>query len=164
MLLFLGGFLTATVMEQFEYELRTVIQLAVFIPLIISSGGNAGSQSASLMIRALAVGEVRPTDWLKVLGRESVISLALGLVLGVLGFGRAFFAGTGDAAIPLAMTISIATLAVVVVGSMVGSLLPILIQRLGFDPAVSSTPFIASLVDVVGLLIYLTVAQLILLS
>lgn len=164
MLLFLGGFLTATVMEQFEYELRTVIQLAVFIPLIISSGGNAGSQSASLMIRALAVGEVRPTDWLKVLTRESVISLALGLVLGVLGFGRAFFAGTGDAAIPLAATISIATLAVVVVGSMVGSLLPILIQRLGFDPAVSSTPFIASLVDVVGLLIYLTVAQLILLS
>lgn len=163
MLLFLGGFLTATVMEQFEYELRTVIELAVFIPLIISSGGNAGSQSASLMIRALAVGEVKPTDWLRVLTRESVTSLALGLVLGVLGFGRAFFAGSGDAAIPLAATISIATLAVVVVGSMVGSLLPILIQRLGFDPAVSSTPFIASLVDVVGLLIYLTVAQLILL-
>ncbi len=163
-LLFLGGFLTATVMEQFEPELRSVIELAVFIPLIISSGGNAGSQSASLMIRALAIGEVQPSDWLKVLSREAITSLALGLVLGLLGFGRAFFTGEAGQAIPLAATISIATLSVVVVGSMVGSLLPILIQRLGFDPAVSSTPFIASLVDVVGLLIYLTVAKLILLS
>lgn len=164
MLLFVGGFLTATVMEQFEGELGAAIQLAVFIPLIISAGGNAGSQSASLMIRALAIGEVHPSDWLKVLSREAVTSLALGLVLGVLGFGRAFLTGEAGEAFPLAITISLATLAVVVVGSMVGSLLPILIQRLGFDPAVSSTPFIASLVDVVGLLIYFAIANLVLLS
>ncbi len=159
--LFLGGFLTATVMEQFQNELSTAIQLAIFVPLIISAGGNAGSQSASLMIRALAVGEVKPSDWLKVLGREALTSIALGLVLGALGFGRAFFTGeTGDT-IPLALTVSLATLSVVVVGSLVGSLLPLVIQRAGLDPAVSSTPFIASLVDVVGLLIYLTVARLV---
>lgn len=163
MILFLGGFLTATVMEQFEHELSTAIVLTVFIPLIISAGGNAGSQSASLMIRALAIGEVKPSDWVKVLGREAITSLALGLVLGLLGLGRAYLTGEGETAIALAATVSISTLAVVLVGSMVGSMLPILIQRLGFDPAVSSTPFIASLVDVVGLLIYLTVAQLILL-
>jgi magnesium transporter len=162
--LFLGGFLTASVMEQFEDELRIVIQLAVFIPLIISSGGNAGSQSASLVIRALAIGDVKPADWFKVLGREAVISLALGLVLGVLGFGRAFFTGEGDGAVPLAVTVSLSTVAVVMVGSLVGSLLPMGIQRAGLDPAVSSTPFIASLVDVVGLLIYLTVARLLLIG
>jgi magnesium transporter len=162
-LLFLGGFLTATVMERFESELRTVIELVVFVPLIISSGGNAGSQSASLMIRALAVGDVKPADWARVLGREALTSLALGLVLGALGFGRAFFTGQGEGAWSLAATVSLSTLSVVVVGSLVGSMLPIIIQRLGFDPAVSSTPFIASLVDVVGLLIYLTIAQIVLL-
>jgi magnesium transporter len=161
MVLFIGGFLTASVMEAFESELRAVISLAVFVPLIISSGGNAGSQSASLIIRALAVGDVRPSDWTRVLGREALTSLALGAVLGVLGFLRAFF--TGDAGDPfaLAITVSASTLAVVVIGSLLGSLLPIAIQRAGFDPAVSSTPFIASLSDVVGLLIYLTVAKLV---
>lgn len=158
-LLFLGGFLTATVMEIYQPELETVIALTVFIPLIISSGGNAGSQSASLVIRALAVGDVKPSDWLKVLGREALTSIALGLVLGVLGFGRAYFTGESAGMIPMALTISISTVSVVVVGSLVGSLLPIAIQRVGLDPAVSSTPFIASLVDVVGLLIYLTVAR-----
>ncbi|MFK7990454.1 MAG: magnesium transporter [Sandaracinaceae bacterium] len=155
--LFLGGFLTATVMEQFEGQLAAVVQLAVFVPLIISSGGNAGSQSASLVIRALAVGDVEPKHWLRVLGRESVTSVSLGLVVGVLGFGRAFFASDTQA-IPLAATVASATLAVVVVGSLVGSLLPLGIQRVGLDPAVSSTPFVASVVDVVGLLLYLSIA------
>ncbi len=164
MVLFVGGFLTATVMEQFEEEMRIVIQLAVFVPLIISSGGNAGSQSASLVIRALAIGDVKPADWFKVLGREAIISLALGLVLGLLGFGRAFLTGDGDGAVPLAVTVSLSTLSVVMVGSLVGSLLPMGIQRVGLDPAVSSTPFIASLVDVVGLLIYLSVAKMILIG
>lgn len=162
-LLFVGGFLTATVMEQFQGDLRRVVELAVFVPLIISAGGNAGSQSASLVIRALAVGDAKPSDWLKVLAREAATSLALGLVLGLLGFGRAYFASSEGAVLPLAATVSISTLAVVVVGSLVGSLLPLAIQRLGLDPAVSSTPFIASLVDVVGLLIYLSVAHLVLL-
>jgi magnesium transporter len=162
MVLFLGGFLTASVMEGFEDELRTVIALAVFVPLIISSGGNAGSQSASLVIRALATGQVQPRQWLRVLGREAVVSVALGLVLGVLGFGRAFFTGQAGEPVPLALVVCISTIAVVVVGSLVGSLLPMAIQRVGLDPAVSSTPFIASLSDVVGLLIYLSVAKVIL--
>lgn len=160
-LLFVGGLATASVMERYEVELHTVIALAVFIPLIISSGGNAGSQSASLVIRALAVGEVQAGDWWRVFGRELVISMALGLVLGLLGFGRVVLMGEGPSPIPMAITVSTSIVAVVVVGSLVGSLLPIGIQRVGFDPAVSSTPFIASMVDVVGLLIYLSIAKMV---
>ncbi len=156
-LLFVGGFLTATVMEHYAARLSAAITLAVFVPLIISSGGNSGSQSAALIIRALALGDVTPADWKRVLGRELVVSLALGMVLGVLGFARAYLAGDGDA-LELGFAVSLSTLGVVMVGSLVGSLLPLAIQRVGLDPAVSSTPFIASLIDVVGLLIYLSVA------
>ncbi len=162
-LLFVGGFLTATVMERFSGQLASAITLAVFVPLIISSGGNSGSQSASLIIRALAVGDVTPSDWSRVLGRELIVSVALGLVLGVLGFARAFFAGgPQDDPWLLGAAVSLSTVGVVLVGSLCGALLPLAIQRIGLDPAVSSTPFIASLVDVLGLLIYLTVASLIL--
>ena len=161
-LLFFGGLVTATVMERSQETLQTVIALAVFVPLIISSGGNAGSQSASLVIRALAVGEVEARDWMRVLGRESLTSLALGGVLAALGFARVFFLDGGPDPVPLALTVSLSILAVVVMGSLVGSLLPIGIQRVGLDPAVSSTPFIASLVDVLGLLVYLSMARLIL--
>lgn len=158
-LLFVGGFLTTTVMEHFQRQLSAVVALAVFVPLIISSGGNSGSQSASLIIRALATGDVEPADWLRVLGRELIVSISLGLVLGVLGFARAYFAaGDGDSPLTLGIAVSLSTIGVVLVGSLCGSLLPLAIQRIGLDPAVSSTPFIASLVDVVGLLIYLTVA------
>ncbi len=158
-LLFVGGFLTTTVMNRFSAQLSAAVTLAVFVPLIISSGGNSGSQSASLIIRALAVGEVEPRDWVRVLGREVVVSLALGLVLGALGFARAFFGGGGaDDPVRLALAVSLSTVGVVMTGSLVGSLLPLFIQRVGLDPAVSSTPFIASLVDVVGLLIYLSIA------
>lgn len=158
-LLFLGGFLTASVMQSFQEALSRAISLAVFIPLIISTGGNAGSQSATLIIRALAVGDLVPRDWLKVAARELLIGLTLGLVVGVLGIGRAYFAGDADA-IPLAMTVGISIVMVVTVGSLLGALLPLLIQRVGLDPAVSSTPFIASLSDVVGLLVYLGTATL----
>lgn len=156
--LFLGGFLTASVMQSFEDALARAITLAVFIPLIISTGGNAGSQSATLVIRALAVGDVSPRDWVKVAGRELFIGISLGLVVGVLGLCRAYFAGDG-AAIPLALTVGTSIVLVVTVGSLLGSLLPLLIQRVGLDPAVSSTPFIASLSDVVGLLVYLGTAS-----
>lgn len=162
-LLFLGGFLTASVMQGFEGELSRAIMLVVFIPLIISTGGNAGSQSATLVIRALAVEEVRPADWVKVAAREALVGICLGLVVGALGFGRAFFATDHDA-VPLAIVVASSIVAVTTVGSLLGSLLPLVIQRVGLDPAVSSTPFIASLSDVVGLLIYLSIARVMLLG
>jgi magnesium transporter len=157
--LFLGGFLTATVMERFENELSSAITLAVFIPLIISTGGNAGSQSATLVIRALAVDEVKPGDWIRVASRELFVGLCLGLVVGVLGFGRAFFTAGTEHPLSLAAVVASSIVAVVTVGSLLGSLLPLVIRRVGFDPAVSSTPFIASLSDVVGLCIYLSIAR-----
>lgn len=159
--LFVGGFLTANVMQSFSDEIERVVTLAVFIPLIISTGGNAGSQSATLIIRALSLHEVEPKDWLRVLGRELLVGISLGLVVGVLGFARAYFASDTDA-ILLAIVVSVSIVAVVLVGSLTGSLLPLVIQRLGLDPAVSSTPFIASLSDVVGLLVYLGIASAIL--
>lgn len=160
--LFLGGFLTASVMHRFEDDIQRIIALAVFIPLIISTGGNAGSQSATLVIRALAIDEVRPADWVRVAGRELVVGVALGLVVGVLGFARAYLAGEEVAPLMLGLTVAISILAVVTVGSLLGSLLPLLIRRIGLDPAVSSTPFIASLSDVMGLLVYLGIARVLL--
>lgn len=160
--LFMGQLLTATVMEMNEAVLRQTLALAIFIPLIISSGGNAGSQSSTLIIRGMSVGEMNPGDWMRVLSREVVIGLALGLILGGMGFARAFFTGEGVAPGELAVTVSVSILAVVVLSSVVGSLLPMLIQRVGLDPAVSSTPFIASVVDVLGLVVYFSVAQAIL--
>lgn len=156
--LFVGGFLTASVMETFQHQLETVVSLMVFLPLIISTGGNAGSQSASLMIRALATHEVEPEEWLKVLGRELTVGIALGTVVGLLGLMRVLF--FGPAWLPaLAITVGISVVLVVTVGSVVGAVLPLFIFRLGMDPAVSSTPFIATLSDVVGLLIYFSVAS-----
>lgn len=156
--LFLGGFLTASVMEHFQSAIRELAVLAVFLPLIISTGGNAGSQSASLVIRALATDQVHPRDWLRVLKREVVVGITLGLVVGVLGFARALFTADTDG-FAFAAVVSVSIVGVVAVGSLVGALLPLLIQRVGLDPAVSSTPFIASLSDVVGLLIYLGIAR-----
>lgn len=158
-LLFLGGFATASVMEGFQDQLARAMSVAVFIPLIISTGGNAGSQAATLVIRALAVEEVAPGDWFKVASREAVVGICLGLVVGVLGFGRAFFAAQTGESVSLAIVVAVSIVSVVTVGSLVGALLPLLIQRVGLDPAVSSTPFIASLSDVVGLLIYLGIAS-----
>jgi magnesium transporter len=158
--LFGGELLTASVMRSYEHELAVLIDLVIFIPLIISSGGNSGSQSSSLVIRALAVGEVRPSDWSKVLVRETGIGVVLGCILGVVGFVRAFVFQAKDA-LRTAAAVSLSVLAVVMAGTLVGSLLPLFIKRLGLDPAVSSTPFIASLVDVVGLLVYFSIARVI---
>lgn len=160
--LFLGQFLTATVMEDNQSMLAAVIELAIFIPLIISAGGNAGSQSSSLIIRALAIGEVKPGDWGRVMSREVLIGLALGLILGLVGFARAYFAGGTVPALQMGLAVGASVIAVVTLGTIIGSLLPLAIQRIGLDPAVSSTPFIASLVDVLGLLVYFAVAQIIL--
>lgn len=159
--LFLGQLLTATVMEHNQAVLMAAVELAVFIPLIISSGGNAGSQSSTLIIRAMAVGEAKPKDWMRVLSREVVIGLALGVVLGGMGFLRSWLGGDPDG-LSMAGVVSVSIAAIVVMSTIVGSLLPMLIRRVGLDPAVSSTPFIASVVDVLGLLVYFSVAQLIL--
>lgn len=158
--LFAGELLTASVMHSYEHELASLVDLVIFIPLIISSGGNSGSQSSSLIIRALAVGEVRPADWRRIMMREASIGLTLGLLLGFVGFLRAFLFQDTEAW-RIACAVSVSVLAVVTVGTLVGSLLPLAIKRLGFDPAVSSTPFIASLVDVLGLLVYFSVARLV---
>lgn len=165
--LFVGELATATVMRRYEAELAAVIDLVIFVPLIISSGGNSGSQSSSLLIRALALGEVTPRDWPRVLMREGGIGLALGAMLGVVGFVRAF-TGTalshnpGTSAVAMGLTVAVSVVAVVTLGTLVGSLMPLAIRRLGLDPAVSSTPFVASLVDVFGLVVYFTVARTIL--
>ena len=156
--LFMGGLLTATVMRQHQDAMAKLTELVIFTPLIISAGGNAGSQSSSLIIRALAVGEVKPSDWLQILVREVSIGIALGLILSFVGFLRGYFATEQDA-LRLGFTVAVSVLAVVTTGTLVGSLLPLGIKRVGLDPAVSSTPFIASLVDVLGLLVYFSVAR-----
>ncbi|HEX4353394.1 MAG TPA: magnesium transporter [Polyangiales bacterium] len=160
--LFFGELLTANVMRTYESEIAALIDLVIFIPLIISSGGNSGSQSSSLVIRALALGEITPSDWPKVFWRELRVGVALGLLLSIVGFARTFL--LGQAAHPLIMGIVVATslVAVVTLGTLVGALMPLLIKRIGLDPAVSSTPFVASLVDVFGLVVYFTVSRIVL--
>jgi magnesium transporter len=158
--LFVGELLTASVMHSYERELAVLVDLMIFIPLIISSGGNSGSQSSSLIIRAMAVGEVRPADWGRILAREAAIGITLGLILGVVGFARAFLMQDTEP-FRTAVAVSVSVVSVVTVGSLVGSLLPLGIKQIGLDPAVSSTPFIASLVDVLGLLVYFSVARIV---
>lgn len=158
LILFVGQMLTATVME--SYDIATFAGLVVFIPLIISSGGNSGAQSSTLIIRGLAIGEIRPRDWFRIFGRELAMGISLGVLLGAIGFLRARFIGD-EASLDLALTVSASIMAVVTLGTLSGSLLPLAIDRFGFDPAVSSTPFIASLVDVVGLILYFLIAGII---
>lgn len=161
-LLFVAQLLTATVIDENQDILEATVELVLFIPLIIASGGNAGSQSSTLIIRAMAVGELRPRDWGKVMGRELLIGLSLGIALGIIGFVRAWFAGETVAPFALGAAVGASILAIVTLSTIVGSLLPLLIRRAGLDPAVSSTPFIASVVDVLGLVVYFAVAHLVL--
>jgi magnesium transporter len=161
--LFLGEMLTATAMGAFEAEISRAVVLALFVPLIISSGGNSGSQASTLVIRARALGEVALADWWRVMRREILAGLSLGLILGSIGFLRitlwsAFSDMYGEHWFLVALTVAISLVGVVLWGSLTGSLLPFVLRRLGFDPAVSSAPFVATLVDVTGLVIYFTVA------
>ncbi len=162
--LFLGEMLTATAMAYFEDEIAKAVVLALFVPLIISSGGNSGSQASTLIIQAMAVGEITIMDWWRVMKREIFSGLLLGSVLGAIGFLRIavwhsiFPHLYGDHWISLGLTVGITLLGVVLWGTLTGSMLPMLLKRLGADPAVSSAPFVATLVDVTGLVIYFSVA------
>ena len=166
--LFLGEMLTATAMGHFEGEIAKAVVLSLFIPLIISSGGNSGSQATSLIIRALALREIRLRDWWRVAIRELPSGLTLGAILGVIGFVRILLwqqIGWYDYGThwPLVgMTVGLALVGCVTFGSLAGSMLPFILKRLGFDPASASAPFVATLVDVTGLVIYFSVALLIL--
>ena len=169
-ILFLGEMLTATAMANYQEELAKALVLALFLPLIISSGGNSGSQASTLMIRAMALGEVTLRDWWRVMGREVQAGLSLGLILGVIGIMRVgawaiigeqyFHQQPYGAHWPLvALTVGIALVGVVLWGTLSGSMLPFLLRRVGADPATSSAPFVATLVDVTGLIIYFSIAM-----
>jgi magnesium transporter len=162
--LFLSEMLTASAMQHYQVEIEKAIVLTLFIPLIMSSGGNSGSQATSLIIRALALHEITLKDWWRIASRELPTGLTLGTILGVIGFVRIVLwqrMGLYDYGTywPLvALTVGLALIAIVTFGSMVGSMLPFVLKRLGFDPATASAPFVATLVDVTGLVIYFTVA------
>ncbi len=165
--LFLGEMLTATAMGHFQDEISKAVVLAMFVPLIISSGGNSGSQAATLIIRAMAIGEVGLMDWWRVMKREIISGLVLGLILAGIGFLRiatwSIFSNTYGEHWPLvAITVGLSLIGVVLWGTLSGSMLPFLLKRCGLDPATSSAPFVATLVDVTGLVIYFAVAGVIL--
>jgi magnesium transporter len=165
--LFLSEMLTATAMGKFESEIAKAVVLSIFVPLVISSGGNSGSQASTLIIRAMALGEVTLKDWWRVMRREILSGLALGGILGVIGFIRIstwalVFHSYGEHWLLLALTVGIALIGIVLWGTLSGSMLPFLLRRIGLDPATSSAPFVATLVDVSGLVIYFSVAAIIL--
>lgn len=163
-ILFLGEMLTATAMGKFEDEISKAVVLALFIPLIISSGGNSGSQASSIIIRAMALGEITFRDWWRVARKEVLSGLVLGAILGTVGFLRVViwqrfgFYNYGVHYMAVASTVFFSLIGVVLWGTLSGSMLPLVLKKLGADPAASSAPFVATLVDVTGLIIYFTVA------
>lgn len=165
--LFLGEMLTATAMTHYEHQIEQAVVLALFIPLLISSGGNSGSQATTLIIRAMALSELRLRDWWYVVRRELMAGVALGLLLGVIGFLRiviwqAVTPTYGQYYLLVAVTIFLSLLGVVTFGTVAGSMLPFILRRCGLDPASASAPFVATLVDVTGIIIYFSVAKMIL--
>lgn len=167
-LLFVGEMFTTTALHHFEAEMAKAAVLLLFIPLIISSGGNAGSQATSLLIRALALREVRLSDWWKVLRNEALTGVTLGLLLAVIGFSRVTLWGISGSSIftdhymLVAICLACSLIGVVLFGTLVGSMLPFILRKLRLDPASASAPFVATLVDVMGLIIYFSVARIIL--
>ncbi|CAF5132001.1 unnamed protein product [Rotaria sp. Silwood1] len=160
----LSELLTASVMQHFEHEIQKAVVLALFVPLIISSGGNSGSQASTLIIQAMAVGEITISHWWRVLRREILSGLMLGAVLGIIGFIRVIVWHSivpdlyGEHFVRIGLAVGFSLVGVVLWGTLSGSMLPLLLKRLGADPAVSSAPFVATLVDVTGLLIYFSAA------
>ncbi|GAB4286780.1 MAG: magnesium transporter [Ignavibacteriaceae bacterium] len=166
-ILFIGEMFTTSAMAFFEDEIAKAVVLALFVPLIISSGGNSGSQAATLVIRAMALGEITLRDWWVIMRREVLSGLVLGSILGSIGFMRIFiwsaFSGIyGEYWYLIGITVAFSLIGVVLWGTLSGSMLPFILRRLGLDPATSSAPFVATLVDVTGLVIYFTFASLIL--
>ncbi len=166
-ILFLGELLTASTMGYFEAEIAQAVVLTLFLPLIISSGGNSGSQATTLVIRAMAIGEVRLRDWWRVFRREVLTGLGLGAILAVLGLLRVVLGGAlghsyGEHYFALGLTVALSLVGVVLWGTLMGSMLPFLMRKLGFDPASASAPFVATLVDVTGLIIYFGLAAVLL--
>jgi magnesium transporter len=155
--LFVEEFFTGSALRHYDTVIQAVAKLSYYVPLLISTGGNSGSQSASLIIRGLAVGEVKISDWWRIAVRELAQGIVLGLILATVGIGRVMMWGDGPR---FALLVGGTLVSIVVMGCVVGSMLPLLLRRVGFDPATSSTPFIASLVDVLGIIIYFNIAQL----
>lgn len=151
-------------MSYYDAEIEKAVVLALFVPLIISSGGNSGSQAASLIIRAMALGEIKLKDWWYVMKKELYSGLALGGILGLIGFIRiAIWEKTGiydygEYWVSIALTVSLSLVVIVLWGTLSGSLVPFILRRIGFDPATASSPFVATLVDVSGLIIYFSIA------
>ena len=167
-ILFIGEMFTASAMSHYDDELEKAIVLALFVPLIISSGGNSGSQAASLIIRAMALGELKLKDWWYVLVKELKSGLVLGTILGIIGFTRIVIwektgiYDYGEFWLSIAITVALSLVVIVLWGTLAGSLVPFVLRRIGFDPATASSPFVATLVDVSGLIIYFTIAATIL--
>lgn len=165
--LFIGEMLTATAMGHFEDEIARAVVLALFVPLIISSGGNSGSQASTLVIRAMALGEVRLRDWWKIIGRESSAGVVLGAILGAIGISRiliwqGIWKPYGPHYLVVGLTVACSLIGVVLFGTLAGSMLPFVLRRARLDPASASAPFVATLVDVTGLIIYFSIAKIVL--
>ncbi|MFI5296850.1 MAG: magnesium transporter [Polyangiales bacterium] len=155
-ILFVEEFFTGTALRHYDEVLQAVGKLAYYVPLLISTGGNSGSQSATLIIRGMAVGEIKTKDWTRIAWRELGMGVVMGCILAAVGVGRVLMWGDGWR---FAALIALTLIGIVTMGCVVGSMLPIMLKRFGFDPATSSTPFIASLVDVMGIIIYFNIAK-----
>ncbi len=166
-ILFVGELLTASAMGYYQNEIARAVVLVLFLPLIISSGGNAGSQASTLVIRAMALGEVRLKDWWRIARRELLIGLLLGIILSIIGLMRVLiwqqaFQAYGPHYLLVGLTVFLSLIGVVLWGTISGALLPMILRKAGFDPATASTPFVATMVDVTGLLIYFNIALVVL--
>jgi len=157
--LFVGGLLTTHTLQAYQDALSAMTQLSFYLPLLISAGGNSGAQSSTLMIRGLAVGNVKSGDWARVLSREMLQGLVLGVLLASVGIGRALLEGDS---LRFTLLIGVTIVCIVVLGCVAGAMTPLALHRAKVDPATSSTPFISTMVDVLGIVIYLTLAQMLL--
>jgi magnesium transporter len=158
-LFFVSEFFTGSALRHYDKVIEAVAKLSYYVPVLISTGGNSGGQSASLIIRGMAVGDIKPADWGRVLVRESSQGLVLGLMLAVIGMTRVWMRGDGTG---FMLTIGLTLIAIPFVGCTVGAMLPLLLRRIGLDPATSSSPFIATLIDALGIVVYFNVAQILL--